>query len=133
MKRFLGILTAMGALTLVLAARFPDMQQLAYPSNRTGNNEIFLINTDGSAANASAFSFNATTPERVQIGGVWTPPEWRGRGYARAVVAGALLDGKAEGATRGVLFTDIANLSAQRAYYALGFEVIGDYGIILFA
>ena len=80
-----------------------------------------------------AFSaFNATLPDSVQIGGVWTPPAWRGRGYARAVVAGSLLDARARGVTRGVLFTAEENRPAQRAYEALGFRVVGDYGLLGF-
>jgi predicted GNAT family acetyltransferase len=75
-----------------------------------------------------AFSaFNAVLPDAVQIGGVWTPPAWRGRGYARAVVAGSLLEARAQGVMRGVLFTAEDNRSAQHAYEALGFQVVGFY------
>ena len=77
--------------------------------------------------------FNARLPDAIQVGGVWTPPELRGRGYARAVVAGSLLAARAEGIGRAVLFTDDDNVPAQRAYLALGFERVGDYGIILLA
>lgn len=78
----------------------------------------------------STTSFNATTPEAVQVGGVWTPPEWRNRGYGRAVVAASLLDAREEGVEEAILFTDEANLPAQRAYEALGFEEIGDYRLL---
>jgi RimJ/RimL family protein N-acetyltransferase len=74
--------------------------------------------------------FNAMLPDVVQVGGVWTPPASRGRGYGRAVVAGALLAARAEGVRRSVLFTDDDNLPAQRAYRALGYEQVGDYGLI---
>jgi RimJ/RimL family protein N-acetyltransferase len=77
--------------------------------------------------------FNARLPDAIQVGGVWTPPDLRGRGYARAVVAGSLLAVGAEGIRRAVLFTDDDNAPAQRAYLALGFERVGDYGIILLA
>jgi predicted GNAT family acetyltransferase len=81
-----------------------------------------------------AFSaFNAMLPDAVQVGGVWTPLAWRRRGYARAVVAGSLLQARAQGVTRGVLFTAQANRPAQRAYEALGFRVVGDYGLLGFA
>lgn len=80
-----------------------------------------------------AFSaFNATLPDAVQVGGVWTPPAWRGRGYARSVVAGSLLVARAQGVTRAVLFTNEDNHPAQRAYEALGFGVVGDYGLLGF-
>jgi predicted GNAT family acetyltransferase len=67
----------------------------------------------------------------VQIGGVWTPPEWRGRGYARRVVAGALQIAEQEGVTRAVLFTE--SPAARRCYEALGFQRVGDYSTITYA
>jgi predicted GNAT family acetyltransferase len=76
--------------------------------------------------------FNARLPDIVQIGAVWTPPALRGRGYARAVVAGALRAARTEGASRAVLFAEPANAAARTAYVALGFQRIGDYGLVLF-
>lgn len=79
-----------------------------------------------------AFSgYNAHLPDTVQLGGVYTLPSLRGRGLARAVVAGQLLDARAEGVTRAVLFTGHENVAAQRAYEGLGFRVVGDYGLVL--
>ena len=76
-------------------------------------------------------SFNAAIKEAVQVGGVWTPPELRRRGYGRAVVAASLLDARSEGAEKAILFTGESNVAAQRAYTALGFQHIGDYRILL--
>ena len=76
-------------------------------------------------------SFNAVIAEAVQVGGVWTPPPLRGRGYARAVVAASLLDARAAGHQRAILFTGEANVPAQRAYAALGFQRSGDYSVVL--
>lgn len=77
--------------------------------------------------------FNAQLPDMVQLGNVWTPPALRGRGHARAVVAGALLHAQRCGVSDAVLFTGDDNRAAQRAYVALGFQRIGDYAILLFA
>jgi predicted GNAT family acetyltransferase len=74
--------------------------------------------------------FNAMLPDVVQVGGVWTPPALRSRGYARAVVAGSLLAARAEGVRRGVLFTGETNVAAQRAYAALGFARVGDWALL---
>jgi ribosomal protein S18 acetylase RimI-like enzyme len=76
--------------------------------------------------------FNTRTRGVAQVGGVWTPPELRGRGYARAAVAGSLLAERAAGTTRSVLFTGRANSAAIRAYRALGFETIGEFALVLF-
>ena len=78
-------------------------------------------------------AFNARLPDIVQVGGVFTPLELRGRGYGRRVVAGSLLAARAGGATRAVLFTFETNLQAVRAYQALGFVRRGDYGLMFFS
>ena len=76
-------------------------------------------------------SFNADIKEAVQVGGVWTPPELRRRGYGRCVVAASLLDARAAGVKKTILFTQQRNIAAQKAYTALGFRYIGDYGLVL--
>jgi ribosomal protein S18 acetylase RimI-like enzyme len=78
-------------------------------------------------------ALNAHLPDRVQIGGVYTPPALRSRGHAGAVVAGQLLDLRAEGVRRAVLFTPTDNHAARRAYQRVGFSRVGDYALVLFA
>ena len=85
---------------------------------------------DGEQAVAQS-RFNATTPHAVQIGGVYTPPEFRSRGYAGCALAQSLLDAKAEGVERTLLFTPEDNTPARRCYYGLGYEPIGAFGIVL--
>jgi RimJ/RimL family protein N-acetyltransferase len=75
--------------------------------------------------------FNAALREAVQIGPVYTPPELRRRGYARAVVAASLLDARAEGVRTAILFTAEDNLPAQKAYAALGFRQVGAFRLVL--
>jgi len=84
--------------------------------------------------NLAAYSaFNAGLPDIVQIGGVYTPPTLRGRGYAKCVLAGALLDAKSQGAYKALLFTSENNLAAQALYRRLGFQETGEkYGLLLF-
>ena len=77
-------------------------------------------------------TFNARLPDMVQVGGVYTPPAQRGRGYARAAVALSLVHARRRGAKRAVLFTGDHNTSAIAAYRALGFERIDDFAIVLF-
>jgi predicted GNAT family acetyltransferase len=79
-----------------------------------------------------AFSaFNASLPDMVQIGGVWTPPVLRGRGFARCVVAGSLLHARENGVRRAILFTGDENVGAVKAYKALGFRHVGEFGLVL--
>jgi GNAT superfamily N-acetyltransferase len=91
----------------------------------------YVLEHDGALVALAAY--NAETPACVQIGGVWTPPALRGRGYGRAAVAGALLAARARGVARSVLFTPTGNAPARTAYRALGYERVGDYALILFA
>lgn len=77
--------------------------------------------------------FNARLPDMVQIGNVWTPPQLRGSGYGRAVIAGALQHAATAGVRQAILFTGEDNAPAQRAYLGLGFTRIGDYAIVLLA
>ncbi len=72
--------------------------------------------------------FNAQIPGIAQVGGVFTPRELRGRGYARRVVAGSLIDSRAA-ISRAILFTP--NPSAARAYQAIGFRPIADYALVI--
>jgi predicted GNAT family acetyltransferase len=79
---------------------------------------------------ASLSAFNAALPDIVQLGGIYTPPELRGRGFAKVAVAASLLAARDRGAERAVLFT--SNPSAARTYEALGFRRIGNYAVMLF-
>ncbi len=78
-------------------------------------------------------AFNASLPDIVQIGGVWTPPVLRGKGYAKSVVAGSLLDARSQGVKRAILFTGDNNQAAQAVYRGIGFLPTGEkYGLVLF-
>ncbi len=92
--------------------------------------DLFALEDGGRVV--STCSFNAPAGDTVQIGGVWTPPEFRNRGYARAVVAGALLMAQESGVETAVLFTGENNIAALRAYRKIGFTPVGDYGLVFF-
>lgn len=97
---------------------------------RMAAGDWFILDWEGEPVSCSAF--NARVEDMVQVGGVFTPPALRRRGYARGVVAGSLIAAGSAGASRAILFTDDGN-PARRAYEAIGFRVVGDYGLILFA
>lgn len=90
----------------------------------------WVLESDGRPVAYTAF--NAVLPDCVQVGGVFTPPPLRGRGFARCAVAGSLLVARERGAHRSVLFTQDDNHGAQAAYRAIGYELVGDYGLVLF-
>ncbi len=73
--------------------------------------------------------FNARLSDMVQVGPVFTPLEFRSRGFARTLVALTLENARKNGATKAILFTN--NPFAARAYQAIGFQRIGDYRLAL--
>lgn len=101
--------------------------------NHEGKAGFVLEDDRGELVSCSAF--NAELPDTVQVGGVYTPPHLRRRGYARAVVGGSLLIARERGVERSILFTgdDAANVAARTAYLGLGYRIVGDYGILLLA
>lgn len=74
-------------------------------------------------------ALNARVDRIVQVGGVYVPPQGRNRGLGRRVVQALLMQARAEGADRAVLFSN--NDAASRAYEAIGFTRIGDYLVAL--
>ncbi|MEA3334375.1 MAG: GNAT family N-acetyltransferase [Chloroflexota bacterium] len=91
--------------------------------------QLWVLQVDGEPVSCSAF--NASINEAVQIGGVFTPPPLRCRGYARAVVAASLLEARQQGVPQAILFTGNENRAARRAYEALGFRQTGWFKLFL--
>jgi GNAT superfamily N-acetyltransferase len=60
------------------------------------------------------------------IAGVYTPPEFRSRGYAGAVTAAVVEKVYAEGRATACLFTDVRNPASNRCYEKIGFKPLCD-------
>ncbi|MGZ9812097.1 GNAT family N-acetyltransferase [Pseudoroseicyclus sp. H15] len=75
--------------------------------------------------------FNARLPGIVQVGGVYTPPNLRGRHHARRAVALHLAQARSQGVQQATLFA--AGPPAIAAYEALGFERIGRWALCRFS
>lgn len=69
----------------------------------------------------------------ARIGPVYTPPRWRGRGFASAVTHACAADALERGASAVVLFTDLANPTSNAIYQAIGFRAIGERVVIGFS
>lgn len=78
----------------------------------------------------SMTAFNAVSGSCVQVGSVFTPHELRGKGFARRAVALHLEEARQDGINEAILFA--ANDTAARAYEAIGFSKIGEYGMVDF-
>ncbi|MEU6836695.1 GNAT family N-acetyltransferase [Streptomyces rubiginosohelvolus] len=62
----------------------------------------------------------------VRVTLVFTPPEFRGRGYGAAVTAESSRAALAEGAAEVLLFTDLANPTSNGVYLRIGYEPVAD-------
>ncbi len=63
----------------------------------------------------------------VRIGPVYTPPQFRRRGYAGGAVAAACRQALSDGAERCMLFTDLANPTSNKIYAEVGFRRVADW------
>lgn len=93
--------------------------------------EAWVLVDASSGALLATTQNNASVEDTFQIGGVWTPVDQRGQGFARRVVAGQIEAMRARGFARVMLFTGEDNIPAQRAYTSLGFVHTQDYGLVL--
>jgi predicted GNAT family acetyltransferase len=79
----------------------------------------------------SLASFGNPTPNGIRIGPVYTPPEYRRRGYASALVA-QLSERLLAGRRFCFLFTDLANPTANRIYEQIGYRRVCEAAEIAF-
>jgi predicted GNAT family acetyltransferase len=63
----------------------------------------------------------------VRVGPVYTPPSHRCRGYAGSAVAGASRRALSDGASRCMLFTDLANPTSNKIYAEVGYRRISEW------
>jgi predicted GNAT family acetyltransferase len=95
----------------------------------SARNRIFLWED---AEPVSLVGVGGATPNGIRIGPVYTPPRFRGRGYASALtatVSQAMLD---EGRRFCFLYTDLANPTSNKIYQAIGYEPVTDALMVRF-
>lgn len=111
---------------LVHPERFSPAAHMIHFRRQLENQTIFFAAVNGlPVAKAGT---NAVGLHYSQIGGVFTDPEYRGRGIARSLMIELLHDIHTRG--RGsVLYVKKGNEPAVRLYLHLGFEIIGEYAI----
>lgn len=107
-----------------LGAGTTSAEAHAGAQRRIAAQELFVWD-DGQPV-AMAGTTRATRHGRA-INAVYTPPQWRGRGYARACVAALsqrLLDSGAQFCT---LFTDLTNPVSEAIYTQIGYRPIAEF------
>lgn len=111
---------------LVHPERFSPAAHMIHFRRQLSNQTILFAEIDGRPVAKAAT--NAVGLHYSQIGGVFTSPEYRGRGIARSLMIELLQDIRSRG--RGsVLFVKKTNEPAVKLYRRLDFSIIGEYTI----
>lgn len=84
----------------------------------------FFLWEDGEAV--SLVGYSGPTATGIRIGPVYTPPQFRRRGYASAAVAETSERLLAAGRLRCFLYTDLANPTSNRIYRQIGYVPVCD-------
>jgi predicted GNAT family acetyltransferase len=90
---------------------------------RADKGELFLWE-DGEPRSMAASA--RPTPNGIAINSVYTPPEWRGRGYATTCVAALSEHLLNSGRRFCVLYTDLANPTSNAIYARIGYRAVSD-------
>lgn len=102
-----------------------DMAEIReFTRHKLNDEDIYLWENGQPVAMASQ---SRPTTNGICLSLVYTPPEWRGRGYATACVAQlsqGLLD---SGRKFCVLFTDLANPTSNHIYQTIGYTPVMDF------
>lgn len=126
----------------LIADWLQEFHHEAVPNEPLGSDEVVLATARDGIESGHYFlwedgapvclvgSTRETSRERW-IGPVYTPPKWRARGYASALVEKVsekiLISGK-----KALLFTDLANPTSNKIYQDLGYVPLADFRNILF-
>ena len=103
------------------------------PMNRTAEMRLaageIMFWDDGRPVSMAGSS--GKTPNGIRVNAVYTPPEFRGRGYATATVSALsqlLLD---QGNRFCCLYTDLANPTSNAIYRRIGYEPVSDCAVFV--
>ena len=100
-----------------------NLDPLALSERLIRSGSLYLWDDRESRSMAAAVG---TTPNGIRVGYVYTPPSFRSRGYATAIVASLsqlLLDG---GSRFCFLYTDLANPISNAIYERIGYKPVTD-------
>lgn len=115
-------LRAFGAEAFGEDDRPPGEAETAVNTRLGSSEEGFVLWYDGGPRCVAGYT--GPTRHGIRVGPVYTPPQFRGRGYGTACVAALsrrLLDG---GRGFCMLFTDLSNETSNRIYRRIGYEPV---------
>ena len=91
---------------------------------RIGNGQVRVWDDSGPVAYAG---YGADASDTVRIAPVYTPPQFRGKGYASALVADLSRELFARGKRAIFLTTDVANPTSNSIYQRIGYRPVADH------
>ncbi|MFF2407008.1 GNAT family N-acetyltransferase [Streptomyces sp. NPDC058092] len=91
---------------------------------QTASGRLTLWEADGAPVSMAGVS--PRIAGTVRITAVYTPAQYRGRGYAAAVTAEVARAAREAGAQEVLLFTDLANPTSNGVYRRIGFRAVSD-------
>lgn len=91
---------------------------------RIRNGQVRVWDAAGPVAYAG---YGADASDTVRIAPVYTPPEFRGKGYASALVADLSRELFARGKRAIFLTTDVANPTSNSIYHRIGYRPVADH------
>jgi predicted GNAT family acetyltransferase len=95
-----------------------------FAENHINNKTVFVWEDEGEARSSSLYA--GKTPNGVRIGFVYTPPEFRRRGYASACVAALSRRALDAGNQFCCLYTDLSNPVSNDIYQRIGYTPVCD-------
>ena len=96
---------------------------------RLNNNSLYVWQND---VLVSMAGFSGSTPNGIKINSVYTPPEYRGQGYASSCVATLSQISLDRGNKYCFLSTDLANSTSNSVYQKIGYQAACDVDNYLF-
>ena len=98
--------------------------------HRISQNSLYTLEIDGVPVTIAGF--NKAMRSVIGVGPVYTPPYFRGKGYASSCVAQLSQLALDKGFTKCVLYTDLANPTSNSIYQKIGYKPICDSSQIKF-
>lgn len=116
--------------TEALSGVLPLNSTRAVAERRVNAGEVFLwCDPDPRTMAGSA----RPTQHAIAVNAVYTPVEWRGRGYATACVAALSSELLGRGFEMCVLYTDLANPTSNAIYTRIGYRPVRDFLMYMLA